>query len=45
MLDKDLKVIKLPSIQLKRELGYVQLKQRTLSNAAIAMMSLLTTQA
>ncbi len=42
ILDKELKIIHIPSINLKRDLGYMQHKQRTLSNAAIAMMSLLT---
>lgn len=40
---KELKIIHIPNVHLKRDLGYVQHKQRTLSNAAIAMMSLLTT--
>ena len=42
MLEKDFEIIHIPDINLKRDLGYVQHKQRTLSNAAIAMMSLLT---
>ena len=45
MIDDDLKIIQIPGISLKRELGYVQHQQRTLSNAAIAMMSVLTNSA
>jgi len=41
MLKGDLKIVDIPDIQLKRKLGYIQHKQRTLSNAAIAMMGLL----
>ncbi|MDH3325659.1 MAG: LysR family transcriptional regulator [Gammaproteobacteria bacterium] len=42
MHQEDLRIINMPGIQLKRELGYVQHRQRTLSNAAIAMTSILT---
>ena len=42
MIEKDLRIINIPGVNLKRDLGYVQHNQRTLSNAAIAMMSILT---
>ena len=45
MLEKELKILHIPDIHLKRELGYVQHRQRTMSNAAIAMMSILTSSA
>ncbi len=41
MLDDELRVLDVNNIQLSRDLGYVQNKKRTLSNAAIAMTSLL----
>jgi len=45
MVNKDLKIIKVEELQLMRKLGHVQHKQRTLSNAAIAMLSVLSTSA
>ncbi len=41
LIDKDLRVIRLPNVSFSRTLGTVQHKQRTLSNAAMAMISLL----
>jgi len=43
MLEEGLHLIEIPGISLKRHLGCVEHKQRTLSNAAIAMKTLLTT--
>ncbi|MDX1811468.1 MAG: LysR substrate-binding domain-containing protein, partial [Gammaproteobacteria bacterium] len=43
MQDKDIVEIKVKKVKLKRQLGFIQHKQRTLSNAAIAMSSLLVT--
>ncbi len=41
MIDEDLTVLDIPHFSLSRKLGYVQHRQRTASNAALAMMSLL----
>jgi len=41
MIDEDLTVLNIPHFSLTRKLGYVQHRQRSVSNAAIAMMSLL----
>lgn len=41
MLDEDVKPINVEKISLSRNLGYVQNKKRTLSNAALAMLRLL----
>lgn len=41
LIDKDLHVIDMPNINLSRKLGVIQHKQRTLSNAARAMTSIL----
>ena len=42
MLSKDIRAITVPGLQLKRELGVVSHKSRTLSNAAQAMLDELT---
>jgi len=41
LVDTQLKQLNLEHIKFKRKLGYIQLKNRTLSNAAVAMTSLL----
>ena len=41
LIDKDLKVINMPEINFSRKLGVIQHKQRTLSNAAVAMTKIL----
>jgi len=41
LIDKDLFVISIPGISFKRQLGVIQHKQRTLSNAALAMTKIL----
>lgn len=41
LIDKDLSIIKLPGISFTRQLGIIQHKQRTLSNAALAMTTIL----
>ena len=41
MIDEDLTILTIPNFQLTRNLGYIQRKQRTTSNATLAMMTLL----
>lgn len=41
MIDKELKVLALPELQLRRQLGYVRHNGRSLSNAAKALIQLL----
>jgi len=41
MIDEDLTILNIPNFSLTRKLGYIQHRQRSVSNSALAMMSLL----